>query len=133
MSILQARLRDGVAILDIEGRLVGGPETAEIQATVREALDEGRRKILLNLAGVPWANSRAIGAIVASYAAARSEGGDLKLCCASKRVEMILRAIILIPDLFRGFECETEALRSFAPVSTPVAPRRRLPGRRRSE
>jgi len=113
VSILQARVEHDVAILDIEQKLVGGPETAEIQPSVRETLRDGCKKILLNLRGVPWANSVALGTMVAAYVTARRSGAHLQICCPSRRVEMILRTMMLMPDLFGDFRCEEEALKAF--------------------
>lgn len=121
MSILQARIERGVAIVDVEGRLLGGPETSEMRERVRELLREGHRKILLNLKGVPWVNSVALGAIVAAWATARRDGARLEICCPSRRVEMLFRSTTLMPDLIGEFLCEDEALRSLQQEKGPAS------------
>ena len=71
MQTLQTREAQDIAVLDVEGRLVGGPETNGICARVRDLVARGRTRILINMEGVPWANSLAIGTLVACYATAR--------------------------------------------------------------
>ena len=109
------RLRtDGdVAILDVEGRLMGDPGTRAIQDEVKELLKQGRKKILLNLEKVPWVNSVSITVLVAALASARREGACLEICCLSKRVDLIMRTAVLIPDVFAGFSTERQALDGF--------------------
>jgi anti-sigma B factor antagonist len=123
MSILQARVERGVAILDIEHELVGGPETTELHKHIRDMLRDGHKRILLNLRGVPWVNSIGLGTVVAAYATAKRNGAHLEICCASRRVEMVFQTTMLMPDLFREFRCEEEALRSFHDDDVETGPR----------
>jgi len=113
MLTLQTREAQQVAVLDIEGRLVGGPETTNICARVRELVAGGRTRILLNMEGVPWANSLGIGTLVSCYATARRQGVQLELCCLSARITMVLRTEKLIPVLFDPYRTEAEALAGF--------------------
>jgi len=109
----QARVEGDVTVLDIEGRLFGGPETKEICESVRSLVAEGRKRRLVNLAGVPWANSLAIGTLVSCYTTAKRRGAHLEICCLSARVEMILRTEKLIPVLFDPYRTEKQAMAGF--------------------
>ena len=47
-----SRKQGDVLVFDLKGDLVGGPDTYAIKDAVKEQLDRGERKILLNLDGV---------------------------------------------------------------------------------
>lgn len=110
---LQTRIERDVVVLDIEGRLLGGPETEGFRTRVTELVEEGHRRILLNLAHVPYANSLAIGAIIASYVTAKRAGAQLEICCPASRIVMILRNERIIPVLFDEYATEAEAMAGF--------------------
>ena len=120
MLTLQTRLEGGVAILDLDGNLDGGPETRRVQDLVKELLGEGQRRIVLNLSGVPWANSLGVGVLIAAFASARREEASLKFVGLSDRVEMVMRALRLIPDVFETYADEAEAMRSFPSAQEPA-------------
>jgi anti-sigma B factor antagonist len=79
---------------------------------IREQVDRGRRKIVLNLDDVDYIDSAGLGELVAAHTAIRSANGELKLMNLSRRVNDILQ----ITRLFTVFDVqanEDAALRSF--------------------
>jgi len=114
MTTMENSVERDVAVLVVHGRLTGGPETVEVHDRVKKILDEGHRKILLDLSDVPWLNSMAAGILAGACASARREKGTLEVCCLSKHVEMVLRTMVLIPELFAGYPTREEALRNLA-------------------
>lgn len=120
MLTFHTRLEGAVAILDLDGNLDGGPETRRVQELVKELLGKGQRRIVLNLSGVPWANSLGVGVLIAAFASARREEASLKLFGISDRVEMVMRALCLIPHVFETFADEAEAIRSFPSAQEPT-------------
>ena len=116
---IQVRIERDVSVLDVEGRLTGGSETKNIQRLVKDLLKEGRSKILLNLTKVPWGNALAVSVLIASYVSAKREGARLEICGLSNRLELIMRTMVLIPDLFAGFRTEEEALESLGDPPGP--------------
>lgn len=57
-----------------------GESSGALRETLQELIAEGRLKILLNLAGVPFMDSAGIGELVSSYVSATGKQGTLKLC-----------------------------------------------------
>jgi len=101
-----------VVILDLRGRITVSDESKPAADTVRRLLVEGRTKILLNLAHVPFIDSLGIGDIVRGFTATERAGGTLKLCGVDRRIRAVLVAIHL-SDVIDSFESEHEALYSF--------------------
>jgi anti-sigma B factor antagonist len=102
-----------VVIVDIEGRLVVGDGDQILRKTVDDLLADGRRKIVLNLAGVPAIDSFGVGELVASKKVADGVGAKLKLLETHGRVRHVLDSMLLLP-IFESFDDEADALASFS-------------------
>ena len=103
----------GVTILDINGRIVLGKETALLRDTIRNLITQGRKSILLNLNEVPYIDSIGIGELASAFIAVRREGGDLKLLNLTKKVRDMVE-VVKLGTIFELFEDEAAALKSFA-------------------
>ena len=69
-----------VVILDLEGRITIGEGSVQLRDTVRNLLEQGKKKILLNLGNVTYVDSSGIGELVRSYyTTTNTHGGKLKL------------------------------------------------------
>jgi anti-sigma B factor antagonist len=110
--MISARKTDSVAILDISGKMVGGPEALEFKKAVEDLVAAGYKRVLLNLAEVPWVNSTGLGIFVAGYTSLKREGGSLKLVKVTERVRTIL-AVTRLDSIFEMFGDEAEAIASF--------------------
>jgi anti-sigma B factor antagonist len=111
---LQATCRQSgeVAIVDFSGKITLGEGSSVVRKTVRELLDNGNRKILLNLADVDYIDSSGIGELVSAHTTVRNLEGELKLLQLTRRVHDILQ----ITRLFTVFDVQSDedaALRSF--------------------
>ena len=75
---IDTRVVDGVTILDVHGKITIGDGSVEIRNKVRETLDQGNKKILLNLGDVSYVDSSGIGELVSSFTTVTNQGGELK-------------------------------------------------------
>lgn len=103
-----------VFVLDLSGAAGGGPESEKMYEWVCDKLESRKSKLLFNLESLRWANSTGVGVIVTSFASARRRDAMLKFCCATRRVELVLKAHGLLPDVIELYPTEDAALRSFA-------------------
>lgn len=110
---VKERTRDGVVILDVSGKLMGGPDAEAFDEIVRTLLHEGRRNFLINLSGVNWVNSTGLGILISGYTTVKRAGGDLKLLKVSDRIENIFMVSKLY-TVFESFDDEDRAIQSFA-------------------
>jgi anti-sigma B factor antagonist len=114
LSSLQGTCREvaDVAVVDFSGKITLGEGSSVLRNTVRDLLDRGHRKILLNLADVDYIDSSGIGELVSAYTAVRNVSGEMKLLQLTRRVHDILQ----ITRLFTVFDVqsdEDDAVRSF--------------------
>ena len=75
-------------------------------------IQQGHKKLILNLEGVPYVDSAGLGEIVRTYTTVSRQGGNLKLLNLRKRIEDLLSTTKLL-TVFDTYESEQEALNSF--------------------
>src|SRR6266511_1917388 len=101
-----------VTILDMDGKITIGEGSVALRTAVRRLLEEGKKKILLNLAKVGYIDSSGIGELVSSYTAIGKEGGKLKLLNLTQKLQDLLTITKLL-TVFDAYDSEAEALSSF--------------------
>jgi anti-sigma B factor antagonist len=101
-----------VVVLDIKGRVQLGEGDEMLKDKVNSLLNQGRKKIILNLADVPYIDSAGLGEIVRTYTTVSRQGGKLKLLNLTKRIQDLL-AITKLLTVFETYESEPDAIKSF--------------------
>ena len=102
-----------VNVVDLQGRItIGSAEISEMTDALQDLLHAGRRRILLNLAGVTIIDSAGIGVLVAHFKRAADGGGVIKLLSPDKRIADMLERTKLY-GIFEIFRDETEAIASY--------------------
>ena len=109
---IEERANGGVMILDLKGKLTIREGDELLKDKVNSLIQQGHQKLLLNLEGVPYADSAGLGEIVRTYTTVSRQGGKLKLLNLTKRIEDLL-AITKLLTVFETFESEQEAVKSF--------------------
>jgi anti-sigma B factor antagonist len=112
MQIEERHVGD-VKVLDLKGRVTLGEGDELLRDKVNSLLNQGHKKIVLNLAEVPYIDSAGLGEIVRTYTTVSKQGGSLKLLNLTKRITDLL-SITKLLTVFETFDSENEAVRSFA-------------------
>ena len=112
MQIEQRAVGD-VTVLDLKGRVTLGEGDELLKDKVNSLLNQGLKKIVLNLADVPYIDSAGLGEIVRTYTTVSKQGGTLKLLNLTKRITDLL-SITKLLTVFETFDNENEAVRSFS-------------------
>jgi len=111
--IIKTREKDDIVIFDIEGEIKRSDITdATLHQLVKDQLDRGRRKILLNFQDVAFIDSFGVGEILASYISTHNLGGKLKIVRISKKLFLIFQ-VTMLTKVFEIFDDEERALQSF--------------------
>ena len=106
---LKKRESNGITIVDIDGRMVGGEDSDAMHAYIKELLGGGARKILINLSKVPWADSRGVGMLIGAHTSIENVGGKLVLTNIGDRIDSILTLTRLLL-IFKTFDTEKEGI-----------------------
>jgi anti-sigma B factor antagonist len=110
---IEERAVGDVTVLDLKGRVTLGEGDELLKDKVNSLLNQGRRKLVLNLAEVPYVDSAGLGEIVRTYTTVSRQGGSLKLLNLTKRIADLL-SITKLLTVFETFESEADAVKSFS-------------------
>ncbi len=99
-------------ILDLTGKLTIGDGDELLKDKINSLIQQGRKKLILNLEGVPYVDSAGLGEIVRTYTTVSRQGGNLKLLNLTKRITDLLMITKLL-TVFDTYDSEEEALNSF--------------------
>ncbi|MEN3330545.1 MAG: anti-sigma factor antagonist [Acidobacteriota bacterium] len=109
---VKERQAGDVTILDLSGEVRIGEGAVALRDSIRNLSDQGKKKLLLNLAGVKYMDSTGVGELIANYTTVTRQGGQLKLLSLTDRIQNLL-VITKLLTVFDSYENEAEALKSF--------------------
>lgn len=107
-----SRPANRVTILDLNGRLILGEETANFRNNLKSLISTGQNRILLNMEGVSYIDSSGLGALVGAYTSVAATQGQLKLVKLPPKAKHLLQLTKLL-TVFEIFEDEEAAVESF--------------------
>jgi anti-sigma B factor antagonist len=111
---IQQREREGIAILELKGRITMGPEASVLREKTTQLAAEGKRSLILEMAGVDFIDSTGLGALVICATSLRKAGGQMKLVAVNRRnIELLL--MTKLATVFELFPDEQDAINSFYP------------------
>jgi anti-sigma B factor antagonist len=109
---IKVRHFDGVAILDVDGRITLGEGSVGLRDAVLKELAADHKKLLLNLAEVTYMDSSGIGELTSAYTSIRNQGGEVKLLNLTKKVDGLMQ-ITKLATIFDIGDDENVAIASF--------------------
>ena len=109
---IKKRQEGEVMVLDLSGKIMGGDDFDLFNNAIRDLVKEGYVDIVLNLKGVKWINSTGLGLMVSAYTSLVKQGGRMKVCEVSDRIDNILH-VTQLELIFETYEKEADALASF--------------------
>ena len=110
---IEERAVGDVVVLDVKGKITLGEGDELLKDKVNSLVNQGHKKIVLNLADVPYIDSAGLGEVVRTYTTVSRQGGSLKLLNLTKRITDLL-SITKLLTVFETFDSENEAVRSFS-------------------
>ena len=118
LKISLRRLAD-VNIVDLDGRLVIGPDSEALMVRLQELSRQGVRKILVNLAKVTQLDSSGICSLLQGYTSMKKAGGSFKLLHPGGRTREVLD-VMRLTETIPTLDDEAQALASFAATGPPI-------------
>ncbi len=112
MGIKSSTLSDGIALVEASGSLVGGDETDKLRQAIAGFLDRDYQKLVIDLSGVTYLNSTAIGVLVQGHTSYARKGWQVKLCGINKNIDSIF-VITKLTMVFDVQDTRDQALKSF--------------------
>jgi anti-sigma B factor antagonist len=109
---IDVRTQDQVKIVRLRGKLNLGASLDRANETLKDLVNAGESRFLLDLQEVPMIDSSGIGLLVRYLTAAKQHGGSLKLLNPSKFALQTLK-LVRVLSLFEVFEDQQAAVASF--------------------
>jgi anti-sigma B factor antagonist len=109
---ITVRHSDGVAIVDVNGRITLGEGSVGLRDAVLKELAADHKKLLLNLAEVTYMDSSGVGELTSAYTSIRNQGGEVKLLNLSEKVDGLMQ-ITKLATIFDISDDENAAIASF--------------------
>jgi anti-sigma B factor antagonist len=110
---IEERAVGDVVVLDLKGKITLGEGDELLKDKVNSLVNQGHKKIVLNLADVPYIDSAGLGEVVRTYTTVSRQGGSLKLLNLTKRITDLL-SITKLLTVFETLDSENEPVRSFS-------------------
>ena len=104
--------RDNVAVIHLEGKVMGGPDAAKFHEKVHEFIESGLKNIVVNLAKVEWMSSVGLGMLISALTTIKNSEGQLRLANITDNIESLLTITRLV-TIFDTYDSLDEALESF--------------------
>jgi anti-anti-sigma factor len=116
LDIERTRIEPDVALVELAGKMVYGPECRQIEWLTAELLEEGERKIVFDLSRVSHLDSSGIGTLVMCSGKIKEAGGKLRVTSAEGHVKTVLK-ITEAGKILDLHSSRIEALQAFAGTS----------------
>ena len=110
---IEERVVGDVTVLDLKGKMTLGEGDELLKDKINSLIMQSKKKLILNLEGVPYIDSAGLGEIVRTYTTVSRQGGSLKLLNLTKRIQDLL-SITKLLTVFETYDNENDAVRSFA-------------------
>jgi anti-sigma B factor antagonist len=105
--------QDGkVTILDLSGNITIGDGGRALDRAISGLVEEGKDKVLLNLADVVFVDSCGLGNMISGYNRVTGRGGEIKVVNLTERVRDLMTITKLV-TVFDIFDEEAAALNSY--------------------
>jgi anti-anti-sigma factor len=113
LDVERTRVEPDVALVELAGKMVYGPECRQIEWLTAELLDEGERKIVFDLSRLSHLDSSGLGTLVMCSAKIKEAGGRLRVSSAEGHVKTVLK-ITDAGKILDLHPSRIEALQAFA-------------------
>ncbi|SYZ73868.1 Anti-sigma factor antagonist [Candidatus Zixiibacteriota bacterium] len=104
--------KDGIAILEPKGKIMGGPDATLLHDQLHEFIEKGKKKVVVDMAQVEWMNSTGLGILISGLTTLRNNHGELKLANITGKIQSLLTITKLI-TVFEAFDSVEDAVKSF--------------------
>ena len=108
---ISQREQDGIHVLTLEGRITMGQASDALREELATLLEGGKKRIVLNMAGVTLIASWGIGTLMWAHTTATKQGVQILLAELSDFSEKTLK-IVGISEILKPYKTEADALAS---------------------
>lgn len=109
---LEQREQNGIQILELSGKIIGGPDATKVNDKLHEFVESGMTKIVADLSHVNWMNSSGLGILISALTTVKNSGGELKVAAATEKIKNLLTITKLI-KVIKLYDTVDDAINDF--------------------
>jgi anti-anti-sigma factor len=111
---IESQVVGATTILRVHGTLRTDADERGLREVIRDAVADGVRTVVLNLEDAIGIDSSGVSDLASGHMLLAGNGGSLKLCCLSKKLQEVF-VVTRLNAVFETYETEAAALASAAP------------------
>jgi len=119
LNILNKQIGD-VSVVILKGRIVLGEGSSALREVVKRLVEEGKKKIVLNMANVTYIDSAGLGTLVAAQVNAKKQDTALLLSDLGNKFYEVLQVTRLL-TVFSVYATQAEAISSLGATARAAA------------
>jgi anti-anti-sigma factor len=108
LSLATRKIGD-VVVFDISGRLCVGGALSVLRNAVKESLEDGNNRLVINLGEVSFIDSSGLGELITTHTSVQSRGGSINLLKPSSRIKELLK-MTRLTGVLQSFDDEALAV-----------------------
>jgi anti-sigma B factor antagonist len=90
VDLITRELPPDITVMALTGRLILGDRLKEVEQAIRQRIQQGARKVVLDFSGLDYIDSSGIGVVAACIATMQRSGGTLAVVVAEGHVKRFL-------------------------------------------
>jgi anti-anti-sigma factor len=94
---ITARFADDIAIVSLSGKFLAGSDGPYLRQKVKDLIDAGTRKLIIDFSEVPYIDSTGLGFLAGAHVMAKNAGARVILANLNAHVRKILDDVKLSP------------------------------------
>ncbi len=88
--------KEGVLVLEPKGKIMGGPDATVLHEKLHDLIEQGIKKVVIDLTAVDWMNSTGLGILISGVTTLRNGEGELKLSNVNEKIMSLLEITKLL-------------------------------------
>lgn len=109
---MQDEIKGNVAIIYLEGKVMGGPDATMFHGKLHELVNAGKKQVVVDLAKVEWMSSVGLGMLISALTTVKNAKGELKLANVTESIKSLLTITRLV-TIFDTHDSVEKAIASF--------------------
>ena len=102
---------EGVSVLEPKGKIMGGPDATVLHEKLHDLIEQGKKKVIIDLIDVEWMNSTGLGILISGLTTLRNNGGELKLANVTEKIQSLF-AITKLVGVFDSYDSVDDAIKA---------------------
>ncbi len=104
--------KDDVAVLEPAGKIMGGPDATVLHEKLHDLIEQGKKKVVIDLSRVEWMNSTGLGILISGLTTLKNNNGELKLVNVTEKIQSLLKITKLF-GVFESYDSVEDAVKAF--------------------